>query len=203
MTASGIAYDQIYRELQTPQIGPLIGIRLCWLTILICYNARNHPFPKCRARAQSYHKSMRLAKLFSREEQIENEFHVSIYIIVYRFLLGTIEFLAGITIAFFGARIYQLYQTSLIKELSEDPHDLLARLSEAVVPSALTHNTYIVIYLIVLGLAKMAGAIGLVYKKNWGVDLLVGLTILMAPFQIVNLRQHPGSSTCSILLWGF
>lgn len=135
---------------------------------------------------------MRLIKLFSREEQIENEYHVSVYIIIYKFLLGTIEFLAGITIAFFGARIYELYQASLIKELSEDPHDLLARLSETVVPSALTHNTYIVIYLIVLGLAKMAGAIGLVYKKNWGVDLLVGLTILMAPFQIVNLIEHPG-----------
>lgn len=134
---------------------------------------------------------MHLIKRFPREEAIENEFHVSIYIVLYKFLLGVFEFGAGAAIAFFGSALYQLYQTSLIKELSEDPHDLLARLSEGIVPNVLTHNSFVVIYLIVLGLAKMVGAIGLIYKQNWGVDLLVVLTILMAPFQIVNLILHP------------
>ncbi len=134
---------------------------------------------------------MRLTKIFSNEEKIEKEFHVSIYILVYKFMLGLIEMSVGLAIALFGSKIYQLYQTSMIKELSEDPHDLLARLSESIVPNLLTHNTYIVLYFIVLGLAKVLGAIGLVYKKNWGVDLLVGLTIILAPFQIVNLILHP------------
>ncbi len=134
---------------------------------------------------------MRLTKIFSNEEKIEKEFHVSIYILIYKFMLGLIEMSVGIAIALFGSRIYQLYQTSMIKELSEDPHDLLARLSESIVPNLLTHNTYIVLYFIVLGLAKVLGAVGLVYKKNWGVDLLVGLTIILAPFQIVNLILHP------------
>ena len=113
-------------------------------------------------------------KTVAREEQIEKKFHVSIYILVYKFVLGLLELSAGAAIAFFGSRIYEAYQTSLIKELSEDPHDLLARLSENVVPNVLTHNTLIIAYLIVLGLAKMVGAVGLIYKKNWGVDLLVG-----------------------------
>ena len=130
-------------------------------------------------------------KIFRNEELIEKEFHVSVYILVYKFTLGIIEFLAGLAIALFGSKIYTVYQTSLIKELSEDPHDLLARISENFVPNVLTHSTYIVVYLIVLGLAKILGAIGLIYKQNWGVDLLVGLTILMAPFQIVNLIIHP------------
>jgi uncharacterized membrane protein len=130
-------------------------------------------------------------KIFRNEELIEKEFHVSVYILVYKFMLGIIEFLAGLAIALFGTKIYTVYQTSLIKELSEDPHDLLARISENFVPNVLTHSTYIVVYLIVLGLAKILGAIGLIYKQNWGVDLLVGLTILMAPFQIVNLIMHP------------
>ncbi len=134
---------------------------------------------------------MRIFGIFSREPEIESEFHVSSYIVVYKFLLGLIEFSGGMTIALAGSRIYQLYQVSLLKELSEDPHDLLARLSETVVPNVLTHNTYVVIYLLVLGLAKMIGAVGLIYKQNWGVDLLVLLTILMAPFQIVNLVLHP------------
>ena len=130
-------------------------------------------------------------KIFPKEDEIEKEFHISIYILIYKFILGIVELLIGIGIALFGSKIYLLYRTSLIKELSEDPHDLLARISENFVPNVLTHNTYIIIYLIVLGLAKILGAIGLIYKQNWGVDLLVGLTILMAPFQIVNLIMHP------------
>ncbi len=134
---------------------------------------------------------MHWIKVFPKEQEIEKEFHVSIYIIVYKFLLGFFESGAGLTIAIFGARIFQFYQASLFKELSEDPHDTLALLSESVVPNVLTHNTYVVIYLLVLGLAKMIGAVGLIYKQDWGVDLLVILTILMAPFQVVSLILHP------------
>lgn len=134
---------------------------------------------------------MHWIRRFPQEQEIEKEFHVSIYIVAYKFLLGFFEFGAGVTIAFFGSRIFQLYQASLLKELSEDPHDLLARLSESIVPNVLTHNTLVVFYLLVLGFAKMIGAVGLVYKQNWGVDLLVVLTILMAPFQIISLILHP------------
>jgi uncharacterized membrane protein len=130
-------------------------------------------------------------KIFRNEERIEKEYHVSIYILIYKFMLGIIEFLLGLAIALFGSRIYSVYQRDLIKELSEDPHDLLAQISEKIVPNVLTHSTYIIFYLIILGLAKILGAIGLIYKQNWGVDLLVSLTILLAPFQIVNLIIHP------------
>ncbi len=134
---------------------------------------------------------MHLIKLFPREQEIEREFHVSVYIIIYKFLLGLSEFGAGIAIGVFGAALYRVYQSSLIKELAEDPHDVLALLSERVVPGVLTHNGFIVAYLVILGLAKIIGAIGLIYRQNWGVDLLVVLTILMAPFQIVGLILHP------------
>jgi hypothetical protein len=77
------------------------------------------------------------------------------------------------------------------RELSEDPHDVLVRLTESVIPNALTHHTFIVFYLLLLGGAKIAGAIGLIYKQNWGVDLLVGLTLIMFPFQVVQLARHP------------
>ncbi len=133
---------------------------------------------------------MHLIKLYPQEQEIENEFHVSVYIIVYKFLLGVCEFGAGVALAVFGSSLYQIYQSSLIRELSEDPHDVLARLSETVVPGVLTHNNFVVIYLLILGLAKMVGAIGLIYKRDWGVDLLVVLTVLMAPFQIVQFILH-------------
>lgn len=122
---------------------------------------------------------------------MEKEFHVSYLIIFYKFLLGLVEFATGIGIAIFGSGLYQFYRTTVRKELTEDPHDLLARISNSIVPNLLTHNTYILIYLIILGLAKMLGSVGLIYKQNWGVDLLVVLTVLMAPFQIYDLFIHP------------
>jgi uncharacterized membrane protein (DUF2068 family) len=55
----------------------------------------------------------------------------------------------------------------------------------------------------VLGGAKVAGAIGLIFKQNWGVDLLVGLTIIMLPFQIVRLVVHPSLIESSYVVIGF
>ncbi len=139
----------------------------------------------------------------AREEALEAELHVSIYIVIYKFLLGIIEFSMGLAVGVFGTEIYRSLQGSLLRELSEDPHDLLAKIAVSIVPNVFTHNTFVVISLIVLGLAKMAGAIGLIYKQNWGVDLLVGLTLIMAPFQIVSLVLHPRVFDTLYLLVGF
>ena len=130
-------------------------------------------------------------KFFRAVETTEKEFRVSIYVLIYEFILGLFELAAGLTIALFGSRIYAVYQTSLIRELSEDPNDLLAHLSETFVPGLLTHNALVILYLIIFGLAKIAGAIGLIYKQNWGVDLLVGLIIVMAPFQLYEFITRP------------
>ncbi len=139
----------------------------------------------------------------AREEALEAELHVSKYIVIYKFVLGIIEFSMGLVVAVFGSEIYRSVQSGLLRELSEDPHDLLARIAESIVPNVLTHDTFVVLSLIVLGLAKMAGAIGLTYKQNWGVDLLVGLTLIMAPFQIVSLILHPRLFDALYLLVGF
>lgn len=130
-------------------------------------------------------------KLEKAEKQIEREYHVSWYIILYKLSFGLVEFLSGMVFVLFSNRLLQIYTTQVAQELSEDPHDLLVNLSERVVPNLLTHHGYIVLYLILLGSAKIAGAIGLIYKMNWGVDLLVVLTTLMFPFQLVNLIIHP------------
>ena len=137
------------------------------------------------------------------EAAIEQKYHVSIYIVIYKLILGIIEFALGIIVALFGSEIYQSIQTSLLRELSEDPHDLLARLAESLVPNVLTHSTFVVLSLMILGAAKIAGAIGLIYKRNWGVDLLVCLTIVLAPFQIVSLILHPRLFDTLYLLVGF
>jgi uncharacterized membrane protein len=117
----------------------------------------------------------------------KDPYHFSWYVIVYKAGLGLFELISGLGIAIFGKWILAQYLLKLSQELLEDPHDLLANLTKGIIPSFFNHNTFIVISLIVLGLTKIAGAIGLIYKKNWGVDLLVGLTAIMLPFQLYNL----------------
>ncbi len=105
--------------------------------------------------------------------------------------LGVFEFFMGIALLLFGSQAARWYQASVAKELSEDPHDLLARFSRQVIPGILNHHLYLVLYLLLLGGAKIAGATGLIFGRNWGVDLLVGLTIALFPFQAIDLVQHP------------
>ena len=116
--------------------------------------------------------------------------HFSWLVIIYKFALGLVELFSGLGIALLGKQILAQYMFQISQELSEDPHDLLANLSMGIVPNFFNHNTFIVVSLIVLGIAKIAGAIGLTYKKNWGVDLLVGLTVIMLPFQLYNLAVN-------------
>jgi uncharacterized membrane protein len=139
----------------------------------------------------------------SSEEIIENKYHVSWFIIAYKLSFGLSEFLLGIYITFQSKTALLWYQRQTIQELTEDPHDLLVHLTQGVVPNVLTHNTFLAIYLLVLGGAKVAGATGLIFKQNWGVDLLVGLTIIMLPFQIIRLVVHPSLIETSYVVIGF
>jgi len=121
---------------------------------------------------------------------MKDEFHISWYIIFYKFALGLVEFISGMGIALLGKQILTDYSLRITRELSEDPHDLIAHISMGIVPHILVHNTSLILTLTVLGLAKIAGAVGLIYKQNWGVDLLVGLTVVMFPFQLINFLIH-------------
>ncbi len=125
------------------------------------------------------------------EQTVENAYHVSWYIIVYKLIAGILECGAGIGLALFGKQLMSLYGALIAGELTEEPHDLLVTISERIVPNLFTHNTILLIYLILLGSVKIAGAIGLIYKQNWGVDLLVGLSIILLPFQTVSFITHP------------
>ena len=125
------------------------------------------------------------------EQQIEEEYHVSWYIIAYKFIFGLAELLLGIGIALYGKIALSWYDVYVTQEFSEDPHDLVIRLTRGFVPNFLTHNSFLVFYLCLLGSAKIAGAIGLIYKQTWGADLLIVLTVLMLPFQIIQLVMHP------------
>lgn len=125
------------------------------------------------------------------EQTVENAYHVSWYIIAYKLIAGVLECGAGIGLALFGNQLMSLYGSLIAGELTEEPHDLLVTISERIVPHLFTHNTILLVYLILLGSVKIAGAIGLIYRKNWGVDLLVGLSLILLPFQAVSFIIHP------------
>lgn len=130
------------------------------------------------------------------------EVEVSWIIVTYKFVLGLIETLSGLAMAILGKQIMAQYSFRLAQELMEEPHDLIARVSIGIVPNLFSHSTYVIASLIVLGLIKMAGAIGLVKKQNWGVDLLVGMTLIMLPFQVVSLVLHPNLFNCLYIAVG-
>ncbi len=125
------------------------------------------------------------------EEIIEEELHVSWYIIAYKFIVGFFEVLLGLGITFFGHSAYVWYQAYATQELSEDPHAVLVRMTKGFVPNTLTHHSFLVVYLILLGAVKMLGAVGMMRHQYWGVDLLVAVTVIILPFQAVQLVLHP------------
>lgn len=128
------------------------------------------------------------------EENIEKDFHISKYIIVYKFVLGIIELFLGLGIIFLEKQTLELYQKFKSQELLEDPHDTLIFILEKIIPYIFEHQGYIVLVLIALGLVKIIGSIGLLYHKHWGLDLLVALTVLLLPIDGYLLLTNPSLS---------
>ncbi len=123
-----------------------------------------------------------------------NEIKVARYIIIYKFLLGFFETILGFGMIVFGTRIYNLYINFRNSELLEDPHDFLATLIEKIVPYLLIHRGWVVFILLLLGLTKMIGSIGLWQRKHWGLDLLIIVTIGLLPFEVYALVANPSFS---------
>lgn len=124
-------------------------------------------------------------------QNLEKEYHVSRYIIVYKFILGLFEVILGFGIIIFGKKIYELYLNFRNSELLEDPHDLLAKATEKFIPFLLAHQGYVVFILLLLGITKMVGSVGLWYRKHWGLDVLIVVTIALLPFEIYAILAHP------------
>lgn len=125
------------------------------------------------------------------KKNIEEEYHVSQVIIIYKFILGFFELLLGLGILFGGKQILDLYENFKSQEILEDPHDLLITVVEKLVPFILHHQTFIIFALVALGIVKMIGSVGLWQRKHWGLDLLVGLTIILLPFELYQLFPKP------------
>ena len=131
------------------------------------------------------------------------EFRVAKYIIVYKFLLGLLETLLGFGMIIFGKGIYELYANFRNSELLEDPHDFLATIIEKIVPYILIHKGWVVLILLLLGITKMIGSAGLWYKKHWGLDILIVVTILLLPFEVYAIITHPSLTKTAYFIINF
>lgn len=133
-------------------------------------------------------------------QELEKEFHVSRYIIAYKFILGFLETLLGVGTLIFGKIMYDVYLNFKNTEALEEPHDLLVFLTEKIVPYLFAHRGYVVLILLLLGLTKMVGSIGLWYRKHWGLDILIIVTIGLLPFESYYLIIHPSFSKIAYFL---
>jgi len=131
---------------------------------------------------------------------LEKEYHVSRYIIVYKFLLGLFETILGLGMLLFGSKISELYINFTNRELLEEPHELLALILQRIVPFILEHQGTIILILLLLGITKIAGAIGLWYRKHWGLDILMFVTIILLPFELFSLNVHPSLSKITFFI---
>ncbi len=119
--------------------------------------------------------------------------YIATYIIIYKLFLGIVELILGLGIILFQKNFLSIYDSFKSQELLEDPHDLLVKAAEYIIPFILEHHIYIIIILMLLGIVKIIGSIGLLYRQHWGLDLLVVLTFLLLPFQSYSLIIHPSS----------
>lgn len=116
--------------------------------------------------------------------------HISKTVIFYKLITGIIELILGLSILFYGKNIAKIYTHYKLRELLDDPHDVLIHTVEKITPTLTQYHTYFMIFLIVFGLVKIIGAIGLLYDKEWGLDLLIVFFFLMLPFDIYTLFSH-------------
>ncbi len=136
-------------------------------------------------------------------KNLEKGYHVSRYIIAYKFILGLFEVILGLGIIIYGTKIYQLYINFRNSELLEEPHDLVARTLERVLPYLLAHRGFVVFILLLLGITKVIGCIGLWYRKHWGLDILIIVTIALLPFEISALILYPSLTKISFFIINF
>lgn len=118
------------------------------------------------------------------------ESQVSNVVVLYKFATGLLEFILGLNILFFGKNIARIYTNYKLNELLEDPHDLFIRIVEKITPIFLNYHTYLMVTLIVFGLVKIVGAIGLFRNKEWGLDILVIFFFIMLPYDIYTFFSH-------------
>ena len=121
----------------------------------------------------------------------KSDLQVSYLIIIYEFLLGLVEVILGLGILIIGDNVVLAYQALQHSDFLSERNDLLADILDSVIPYLTTHKLGISLLLLAFGAVKISSAIGLWLKKEWGKHLLVGLLVVLIPFDLFGLVTHP------------
>lgn len=110
---------------------------------------------------------------------------------------GLVEILTGLVwLIVTPAVVQRQVQDSLHTLARQQPHNPAVKLLQHQLPALLAHGTLVALALILLGLIKVAGALGFLSGRPWGYYLFVASLVLTLPF---DLRS--ASRDGSILAW--
>lgn len=110
--------------------------------------------------------------------------------VAYEFIGGFVELFLGFGVLFLGNSFNAFYQAFALSHLREDPN-LFVRTIERTIPFLLNHKAYVIVYFLVFGLSKIMGGIGLWYEKVWAIYMVILLSFLLLPFEVIDFIARP------------
>lgn len=120
---------------------------------------------------------------------------VSRAVVFYKLVTGVVEVVLGAGLLVFGKNIGRIYSHYRVRELLEDPHDVLINFVSKFIATFVAHQRVYIMYLMfslfLLGLVKIIASIGLLRNKEWGLDLMIVLFLVLLPFDIATLFYQP------------
>jgi uncharacterized membrane protein len=98
---------------------------------------------------------------------------------------GSLEVITGLTWLIVSPAVVQHRVQELLRQLAHDqPDNPGVKLLQHQLPALLAHGTLVALALIMLGLIKVAGALGFLSGRPWGYYLFVASLLLTLPFDL-------------------
>jgi uncharacterized membrane protein len=98
---------------------------------------------------------------------------------------GSLEVITGLTWLLVSPAVVQHRVQELLRQLAHDqPDNPGVKLLQHQLPTLLAHGTLVALALIMLGLIKVAGALGFLSGRPWGYYLFVASLLLTLPFDL-------------------
>jgi uncharacterized membrane protein len=119
--------------------------------------------------------------------------HLRLLIASYKIVTGTAEIVFASLLLFLSSEgLQNIVDGFTAEEGREDPSDLIVLFVQHHLPDILSGKGVFAIALLTLGVLKVIGGIGFVFKKDWGFWLVVALLAVLLPADVRELVIRPG-----------
>ncbi len=113
-------------------------------------------------------------------------------VVVVKSAMGAAELSLGVVLLTMSAdAIRALVDRLSREERVEDPNDPLVLFVQHRLPLLASNKTVLALTLLLLGSAKVVGAIGLLRRRPWGYWVLVVLLCALLPFDVYRVATRP------------